>query len=544
MEPEIDALVVGASWAGIWTLNLLKRRGLNALLVDACDDVGGTWFYTRYPGCRVDTEIPLYEFSEPDLWQNWTWSQRFPEQKEIQAYLAWVTDRLNLRENLVMRTRVQRAEWVESERTWVVCVSGAAGAPGADAGGAVYRTRHLILCTGYSTVPYIPDFKGVGEFKNCVHTSAWPEQVEWRNKRVGVIGNAASGLQIIETLGPHVAQLSVFQRTPNLATPMRQVQYSSEQMDGLKGCFYPDELEHRNSVTGYFAVQDRSALDDSPGDREVFFQSLWERGGLAFWFGNYADIMTSRDANIEAYTFWRERVHRRVPNKAIAEKLAPEKPPHAFGTKRPSLETAYFETFNRPNVELVDVNEDPILEITADGVQTATKLHALDLLVYATGFDALTGSALAIDIVGVDGMQLKSKWDVRAHGSGVSTALGLMSRGFPNLFFPVGPQAPSALGLTPQLAEIQGGWVVNCIEQVKSQGLDRVEATAEAEEAWTREVTAAAERTLFAETNSWYMGVNIPNRRKQPLCYFGGVGRYIEGLHQSANAGYQGFTMS
>lgn len=530
----VDALVVGASWAGIWNLHLLKCRGLNALLVDTCDDVGGTWCYTRYPGCRVDTEIPLYEFSDPDIWRNWSWSQRFPDQREIQGYLAWVTDRLGLRDSLVLGTRVQRAQWDESENIWEVSVSEE----------RVYRARYLILCTGYSTVPYMPKFKGAELFQNTVHTSAWPDGAEWKGKRVGVIGNAASGLQIIETLGPQVAQLTVFQKTPNLATPMQQKQYSAEQMAEMKRDFYPGMLRQRNSVTGFFASPDRATFDDSAEQRSVFFQSLFDRGGLAFWFGGYSDLLTSREANMEAYNFWRNSVHRRVLDKVVAEKLAPEKPPHAFGSKRPSLELSYFETFNLPHVQLVDVNESPIQEITTQGVRTSTKLHELDLLVYATGFDALTGSALAIDIVGVNGIKLEFKWDVRANGNGVSTALGLMTAGFPNLFFPMGPQAPSALGLSPQLAEIQGDWVVNCIGHMQSKGLERIEATREGEAEWKREVMAAAERTLFSETNSWYMGVNIPNRKKQPLCYFGGIGRYIDSIQRAAGAGYQGFALS
>ncbi|KAL4947973.1 hypothetical protein BDW69DRAFT_203891 [Aspergillus filifer] len=531
---ETEALVVGASWAGLWSLHLLKRRRVKTTLVDSCDDVGGTWCYTRYPGCRVDTEIPLYEFSDPEIYKHWTWSQRFPDQKEIQAYLSWVADHLKLRENIVLQTRVQQAKWDEASSTWMVSLSN----------GSNYQTRYLVLCTGYTTVPYIPAFNGVENFKNSVHTSAWRDEIEWKNKRVGVIGSAASGLQIIETIGPKVAHLSVFQKTPNLATPMRQKDYTSEQMDGLKRHYYPEMLQQRNTVTGFFAHNERSAFDDCAKTRDAFFNSLWDQGGLAFWFGNYSDLLTSREANLQAYNFWRERVQRRVSNKVVAEKLAPAKPPHAFGTKRPSLETTYFETFNQPNVDLIDVNKDPIQEITANGVQTATGFHELDLLVFATGFDALTGSALAISIVGKDGMQLGCKWDTREHGNGVSTALGLMTAGFPNLFFPMGPQAPTALGLSPQLAEIQGEWVANCIHHVISTGFERIEATAEGEEKWKREVKYAAERTLFGETNSWYMGVNIPGRKKQPLCYFGGIGKYIQYIQAAADSGYQGFSLS
>ncbi|KAL3480552.1 hypothetical protein BJX99DRAFT_266456 [Aspergillus californicus] len=531
---ETEALVVGASWAGIWSLHLLKSRGFKVSLVDACEEVGGTWCYTRYPGCRVDTEIPLYEFSDPDIYQNWTWSQRFAVRKEVQDYLIWVTKRLNLRDNLILQTRVHRAEWQESAQTWTVSLSN----------GDTYRTRFLVLCTGYSTIPYIPPFKGADQFKHSYHTSSWPEQLEWKNKRVGVIGTAASGLQIIEAIGPHVKKLSVFQRTPNLATPMGQRTFSTEEMDDKKRHFYPAMLKQRNSINGFFDAQHVSTFDDTVEDRRRFFQSLFDKGGLGFWFGNYTDLLTSREANMEAYRFWRESVHRRVRDKDVAEKLAPLVPPHAFGTKRPSLETSYFETFNLPHVKLVDVNEDPIREITSSGVRSATEFHDLDILVYATGFDSLTGSALAINIVGVNGAKLQSKWDIRAAGNGVSTALGLMTEGFPNMFFPMGPQAPSALGLTPQLAEIQGAWLIDCVEHMRSSGINRVEATAQGEEDWKKEVMAAAKTTLFGETDSWYMGVNMPGRKKQPLCYFGGVGRYADYLQGAAKAGYQGFTMS
>ncbi|KAL3457271.1 hypothetical protein BJX64DRAFT_296034 [Aspergillus heterothallicus] len=531
---ELDAVIVGASWAGIWTCNLLKRLDLKVLLIDACEDVGGTWCYTRYPGCHVDTELPLYEFSDPNLWKNWTWTKRFPDRKQIQQYLSWATDHFGMRENLLLNAKVQAAKWDERSQTWSVSVSG----------GATYRTQYFILCAGYSTIPYLPKFHGAEKFKNCFHASAWPEDLDWKSKRVGVIGTAASGLQIIEALAPNVSQLTVFQRTPNLATPMRQIEYTPKQMDQLKKSFYPNMFKQRNSSTGFFAVQSRSGLQETPEQRQRMFQTLWNRGGLSFWFGNYADLLTCHKVNMEAYRFWRERVHARVHDKATAEKLAPTKPPHAFGTKRPSLETSYFEAYNLLHVELVDVNDDSIQEITSSGVRTRSKFYELDILIYATGFDALTGSGLAIDIRGIGGVKLESKWDTRANGNGVSTALGMMSSGFPNMFFPMGPQAPSALGLTPHLAEIQGGWVADCIQHMRTRGLARIEPTIESEQAWRKEVNRAAEATLFGEADSWYMGVNIPGRKKQPLCYFGGVGKYAEHLQQTASAGYKGFNMS
>ncbi|KAL2835668.1 hypothetical protein BJY01DRAFT_258975 [Aspergillus pseudoustus] len=505
---ELDAIIFGASWAGIWTLHQLKRFGLKVLLVDACEDVGGTWCYTRYPGCHVDTEIPLYEFSGPGLWKNWTWSKRFPDRKQIQRYLSWATDRLSLRQNLLMNTRVLAAEWHEKSASWSVEVSG----------GATYHTQSFILCTGCSTIPYFPSSMEPTSSNPVSMPLPGPKKKISNGKTngSGVIGTAASGLQIIETLGPQVSHLTVFQRTPNLAIPMRQKDYTPDEMNKLKQRFYPDMLKQRNS----------QAPASSP---QRMFQTLWHRGGLSFWFGNYSDLLTCRVANMEAYSFWRERVHSCVHGKATAERLAP---------------TSYFGTFNLPHVELVDINGDPIQEITSAGVRTRTKFHDLDILVYATGFDALTGSGLAIDIRGVEGIKLETKWDTRADGNGVSKALGMMSAGFPNLFFPMGPQAPSAPGLNPQLAEIQGGWVANCIKHMGVHGFGRIEPTVDNEQEWGKEVHRAADSTLFAEADSWYMGVNIPGRKKQPLCYFRGVGRYAEHLEQAASAGYQGFTMS
>ena len=531
---DVEAIIVGASWAGIWILNLLKTQGLKVLLVDACDNVGGTWCYTRYPGCRVDTEIPLYELSDPDLWKNWTWSSRFAAREEIQAYLSWAADRLNLRGNMVFQTRVESAHWDDGNRAWRVSTNNR----------TVYMAKYLVLCTGYTTVPFVPEFKGAESFVNSFHSSTWPEQLDWKNKRIGIIGTGASGLQIIETLAAQAAHLSVFQRTPNLATPMRQQNYSPKQMDEYKTSFYPQMLAKRGSPTGFFATQRRCTFEDSSESREKFYQSLWEKGGLSFWFGNYADLLTSADANTEAYNFWRQKVHQRIHDPAVAEKLAPVHAPHAFGTKRPSLETSYFDAFNSSDVELVNLREDGIKEITSTGVQTAAKFHELDILVYATGFDSLTGSVLAIDIRGADGAPLYEKWDTRAEGNGVSTALGLMTAGFPNMFFPMGPQAPSALGLTPQMAEIQGGWVATCIRALKTREESVIEATILAEEEWKREIDAAAQSTLFSHTASWYMGANIPGRKMQALCYFGGVDKYSELISNVAHGGYPGFVLS
>ena len=530
---NVDALVVGASWAGIWILHLLRRQGLNVQLVDACSDLGGVWYYTRYPGCRVDTEVPLYEFSDPDLWQNWNWTERFPSRVEIHRYLTWVCERLDLKRLMSFNTRIIGAEWGEERQKWNIT----------SLNGTSYQARFFLPCSGYSTIRYIPRFPGIESFPLSFHSSEWPENLDCTNKRVGVVGNAASGIQIIESLGAKVKHLTVFQRTPNFATPMRQEVFTHESLAKLKA-EYPSRFANRLSRTGFDKPSARNTFDDDTKERQSFYETLWQRGGLSFWLGNYKDLLTSRAANAEAYAFWRQKVLARVSNKSAAEKLAPLKAPHAFGAKRPSLENRYFETFNQPNVKLVDVKEEPVTGITRQGVQTTTGLYELDVLVFATGFDSITGSILAMGVKGIDGLSLNERWDVKEGGTGVHTYLGLMTKGFPNMFFAMGPQAPSPLGLTPHLSEIQDKWISDCIRYMVNQGYSKIEPTESAELAWKKEVEAGVRETLIGEADSWYMGTNIPNRRKEALCYFGGVDKYAKAIMQAATNGYTGFVFS
>ncbi|KAB8343201.1 hypothetical protein FH972_022791 [Carpinus fangiana] len=533
--PKLDALVVGASWAGIWTLHLLKSQGFNVRLVDMYADLGGSWFNNRYPGCRVDTEIPLYEYSLPELWKEWNWTERFPSRVEIHNYLMWVTERLDLRKIMTFDTRISGAKWNENTHSWTV----------SSKDGVYCTTRYLLPCTGYSTVRLFPDIKGISSFPNSFHSSDWPEGSKgaFANKRVGIVGNAASGVQIIEAIAPHVAHLTVFQRTPNLSTPRRNVQHNSTSMKELKKSF-PHKLATRTAHTGFSTKSGIKTFDHTPEQRQDFFERLWNAGGLAFWLENYDDLITSRVANAEAYAFWRAKVLARVADPAVAAKLAPEKAPHAFGTKRPALEDTYFDLFNQPNVTLVHLPDDPMMEVTPAGVRCAASgLHALDTLVFATGSDFLVGSMLDMDIRGVAGVPLAHKWDVRAAGAGVWTQLGLMTAGFPNMLFTMGPQAPSALGFTPHMAEIQGAWVRDCLVHLREAGMTRIEARVGEERRWKRVIDEVAARSLLSETDSWYMGVNIAGRKKQALNYFGGVDKYEEVIGAEAAGGYKGFNI-
>lgn len=493
---ELDAIVVGASWAGIWTLHKLQSLGLRVKLWDACSDVGGVWWYTRYPGCRVDTEVPFYEFSLPRLWEHWNWTQRFPSRAEIHSYLRWVCAELDLTKNIVFGTRVTAARWDGLRSRWHVSAES----------GRRATAQFLLPCAGYSTIRHIPDIPGLDKFPQRYHTSEWPEHLDCRGKRVGVLGTAASGIQVIEGLSKAVGHLTVFQRTPNLATPMRQVNYTAEDMARLKKSF-PRRFAGRYSRNGFDHATARRSSDDTPEQRDKVYEELWSRGGLAFWFANYSDTLDDAAANARAYAFWRRKVRQRVHDRDTAEILAPIKPPHAFGTKRPSLENAYFEVFNQPNVDLVDLHSDPIVQVSARGITTASgNFHALDILAMATGFDFLTGSMLAMGIRGKDGIKLNDRWSVHEGGAGIFTHLGLATAGFPNLFFPMGPQAPSALGLTPQLAEVQGDWTASLIAWMKANGKTTVEATPEAEDVWKKATHRAADASLFSRTDGWYMG--------------------------------------
>lgn len=530
---RVDAVVVGASWAGIWCLHLLKAAGLRVLLVDACSDVGGVWYYTHYPGCRVDTEVPFYEFSHPDLWRTWEWSQRFPAKAEIQRYLGWVCDKLDLRRHIIQNTRITRAQWEESTNSWTIFA----------ADREIAKAQFFLPCAGYSTIRHIPPFPGIELFEASFHSSNFPEHMNYKHKRVGIVGTAASGIQCIENMVHDVAEMVVFQRTPNLATPMRQETFTDATRKQLKQN-YPDLFAKRRSQFGFGGAGTPSSriktFDHTPEQRAQFYNELYNRGGLAFWFDNYADLLESPEANDEAYAFWRNKTRKRINDPALADVLAPLQAPHAYGTKRPSLETKYFEAFNQNHVHLVDLRQEPISRITSRGIDTATRSFDLDIIIFATGFDFITGSMLAMGIRGKDGRMLNDKWKLSPADEGVLTYLGLMTKGFPNMFFPMGPQAPTALGLTPHMAEIQGAWIAACVDYMNKNNLSAVEPDACAEQEWKSKVDAAAEESLFGKTSSWYMGTNIKGRKRQALCYFGGVDRYIKILEDHVSEDFPG----
>jgi cation diffusion facilitator CzcD-associated flavoprotein CzcO len=407
---------------------------------------------------------------------------------------------------------------------------------------SVTRATFFVLCTGFAAKPYIPLIKGLEDFQGiCHHTGLWPQDgVDFKGKYVGVIGTGASGVQVIQEIYQDVAELTVFQRTPNLALPMRQRKLDDEANRRMKETFAEDFHKRAETFAGFdYDFIEKSALEVSEEERCATYEDLWDRGGFVPWLGTFQDVLSNEEANNTAYAFWRDKVRARIKDPAVAEKLAPMKPLHPFGVKRPCLEQHYYEAYNQPNVHLVDLRESPIERITPTGVKTKDGEYQLDILVLATGFDSVTGGLTSIDIRGTNGKTLREKWSggSRAH-------LGMASAHFPNLLYVYGPQSPSAFCNGPSCAELQGDFVIECIEYMRRNNLRRIEATQEAEEAWREHVAALADATLFPRAQSWYMGANIPGKKREMLAYPGGLPAYLQKCRESVGAGYAGFILS
>ncbi len=528
----LDVLIIGAGFNGIYQLHRLRELGFSVKIFEAGADLGGIWHWNCYPGARVDSHVPNYEFSMEELWRDWTWTERFPAWSELRRYFKHVDDKLDLKRDIRFNTRVTGAHFDVTQQLWRV----------QDETGNEATARFLIPCLGFAAKAYIPELPGLGSFAGpCVHTAHWPQQgLELQGRRVGVIGTGASGVQVIQEAAKVVAHLTVFQRTPMLALPMQQKRYDKATMDIIKQD-YPAMLQRRaiSATTYHDIVADRrSALEVSPEERNVIFEAAWERGGFHFWAGTFSDILSNKDANRLAYTFWRDKTQARLRDHSLFETLAPTEPLHPFGAKRPSLEQGYYEVFNQDNVTLVDLRKSPISAVDANGVQTTAAFHDLDVLILATGFDASTGGFKAIDLRGSQGNTLNDLWS-----DGVRTHLGMAMPGFPNLLMLYGPQSPTAFCNGPTCAELQGDWVVDCLRYLRQHGYRRIEATTEATESWTRQMREEFKDSLFSIADSWYMGANIPGKKRE-LLYYANTQKYLAQCKASATNGYAGFRLT
>ncbi|MES2196709.1 MAG: NAD(P)/FAD-dependent oxidoreductase [Pseudomonadota bacterium] len=530
-KPEAyDVVVVGAGFAGLYMLHRLRRQGLLARVYEQGGDVGGTWYWNRYPGARCDVESMQYSYSfDDELQQEWNWSERYAPQPEILKYANHVADRFNLRSDIQLDTRVDRAEFDESANTWSVTTSD----------GKTVTAKHVVLATGCLSNAKMPDIKGLGDFKGKVyHTGHWPhEPVDFTGQRVGVIGTGSSGIQSVPVIAGQASHLTVFQRTANFSIPARNAALTPEERDSFRSN-YPEirriaREQMRNGIVQ--EVPDRGALDDGENERRARFEARWSKGGLTF-MGVYNNLAFDQAANDTAADFVRGKIAEIVEDPHTAKLLQPND--HPIGSKRICIDTDYFATFNRPNVTLVDIKSDPIQEILPHAVRTSTREIEVDALVLATGFDAMTGSVAKIDIRGRNGQTLNQKW-----AEGPRTYLGLMSAGFPNLFIITGPGSPSVLSNMIVSIEQHVEWISDCIAWMRDRGLDTMEAKQDAEDKWVAHVNEVAHTTLYPQANSWYMGANIPGKPQIFMPYIGGVGVYRQICNDVAAKGYEGFTM-
>ncbi|OSS54205.1 hypothetical protein B5807_01398 [Epicoccum nigrum] len=534
MTEVLDAVIVGAGFGGVYQLKQLRDAGYNVRLLESGSDYGGVWYWNRYPGARVDSAVPCYEFSDPDLWKDWTWTQRFPGSAELRSYFAYVAEKWDLRKDSVFDCFVEKAAWCDIEKKWSVTTKD----------GKRYKAKFFLLNTGFAAKRHIPAWEGMDNFKGTLlHPSYWPqEELNLRGKRVAIVGTGSTGVQLATELNKVASHLTVFQRTPNMALPMKQVQYDPP-TQALPREEYPDLFSHRkDSFSGLsFNFIPRTTFADTAEQRRQVYEKLWAEGDFHFWLAAYCDMLFDRKANEEAYNFWRDNVRARIHDAQVADILAPMQQPHAFGCKRISLETGYFELFNRDNVTLVDTSEagTPIKSITAQGIRTRDQEHIFDVIICATGYDAVTGGLTQIDIRGRSGTTLQQAWS-----TGVKTYLGMASHDFPNMFFTYGPQAPTAFCNGPTCAEMQGNWILQIMEHMRERELQVVEVEEQSQKEWKDLISELASATLLPTVDSWYMGTNVPGKLREPLMYLGGVPTYYKALEEVAEKGYDGFQLA
>jgi len=528
---DFDAIVIGAGFAGLYALHKLRDQlGLSVRVYEAASDVGGTWYWNRYPGARCDIESVHYSYSfSEELQQDWEWSERFAGQPEILLYLNHVADRFDLRKDIVFDTRVNSMVWDDDASLWRV---------GTELGDTV-TARYVISGAGNLSVPKTPEFDGVESFRGQVHlTGNWlDENIDFTGQRVAIIGTGSSGIQAISEIAKTAGHLSVFQRTPNYATPIVNGPADPDVISAVKANYAQVREASRNHFLGvpYTQVQP-SALAVSAEERRRTFDERWNAGGFQLFIDSYQDILFDKNANDTIAEYIRERIHERVNDPAVAHLLAPKGYP--YGTKRPPLETNYYEVFNQDNVTLVDIKTTPIESITETGVRTADAEYEFDIIVLATGFDAMTGPLMKLGIVGRDGLKLSDKW---AHGP--RTYLGLTVSGFPNLFLITGPQSPSVLYNMPLAIEDHVDFAAEAITYMRDRGLDVIEATLESEDNWVAHALEISSKTLLPETDSWYMGANIPGKPRICLLYVGGAPAYRATCDDVVANGYAGFTL-
>lgn len=525
----VDAVVVGAGFSGMYQLHRLREMGLSVQVFEAGEDVGGTWFWNRYPGARVDIESMAYSFSfSKELEQDWVWSEKYSPQPELLRYAQHVADRFDLKRNITFNTRVENAHFDDDKDEWLITTEC----------GKRVRARYFVMATGVLSAAKTPDIAGRDSYKGETYqTGLWPKEgVDFTGKRVAIIGTGSSAVQSIPLIAEEADELVVYQRTAAFSTPAFNRPLSNSEIDTMKGNYEKYRQEQRLSPAGIINPerQMERVMDVPKEERQRRFEAAWDEGLLTGLMSTFSDIQLDEAANHEVSEFIRERIRNTVQDKQTADDLTPKAFPYA--TKRPCIDTDYYETYNRDNVSLVNLRRTPIEKITEDGIETSQGARAFDAIIYATGFDAMTGPLLRVDIRGRGGKRLVDAWI-----DGPTSYLGIAIHGFPNMFTITGPSSPSVLSNMLVSIEQHVDWVADCIAWMNENGKTAIEPSDEAERDWAEHTAQLAGMTLFPKADSWYMGANVPGKPRMFLAYVGGVGAYRLICDQIAATGYHGF---
>ena len=526
---SVDVVIVGAGFSGLYLLHRLRGHGVSTRAFERGEDVGGTWYWNRYPGARCDVESMQYSYSfDEKLQQEWHWPEKFAAQPDILAYCNHVADRFDLRKDIAFKTSITAAHFIEEMHRWSVET---------DSGERIF-TRFLIMATGCISTANMPDIEGLSDYQgNTYHTGHWPhEKVDFTGQRIAVIGTGSSGIQSVPVLAEEAAHVTVFQRTPHYSVPSQNVKMTPEYEKEWKDGYNERRAEMRYTSSGSMRTpNDVNALSVSNEERQATYQQRWDIGGMAF-LRSFSDLLTSQEANDTAADFVRNQIRSIVKDPETAELLAPKTYP--IGTKRICVDTGYYQTFNRENVELVDISKAPIERMTGTGLIANGQNFEFDSVIFATGFDAMTGTLFKVDIRGRDDQILKDKWY-----AGPRTYLGIMSEGFPNLFLITGPGSPSVKGNMVTSIEQHVDFTTDTILYMREREYGLIEPEIEAENTWVEHVQEVANATLFPRANSWYMGANIQGKPRLFMPYIGGVGAYRKHCEEIAANGYLGFKL-
>lgn len=530
-KKHYDAVVVGAGFAGLYMIHRLREAGLSVLAYEAAEGVGGVWYWNTYPGARCDTDSIYYNYTfSEELYNEWTWTERYASQPEILRYLNFVADKFELRENIQFKTRVSSAHFDNATNQWDVNLDD----------GSYVTAKYFITGVGVLSTLNIPDFKGKDSFEGqAFHTADWPKDLNLKGKKVGIIGTGSSGVQSIPEIAKEAGHLTIFQRSGQYTAPARNYSYNEEEVKKIKANFKAMRKKMERTYDGIpIERPDRSVLDHTPKQQNEVFEEAWDKGGVPYLLATYSDLKKSEESNAAMAKFVSDKIYGLVDDQDLAKKLQPV---DYFGTKRPISHIGFYDALEQDNVTFLNEAEAHIEEITPRGIKTSETEYELDIIIYATGFDAITGSLFKIDLRGKDGVSLKDKW---ANGEQTKTNLGLSTAGFPNLFIITGPESPSVTTNMPMAIEQHVDWITDCINYLEENNIEAIEATTEAEDAWSKSVSDMANKTLFVKTKSWYTGGNIDEKPLRFPIYLGGMPKYGEILEHVAKNDYEGFHLT